>query len=89
MGITQVHNKVLALLSGTVADALDLKRLGKAVCNALNHVVDKSSCQTVERLVQLILGRTVNNDLCALLLDDDIGVERICESTLGSLYRNG
>ena len=86
MRVTEVHNKVLALLSRTVTNALDVERFGVAVCNALYHIVDKSSCKTVEGLV---LRGTLNDNLRALLLYHDLMIESVCKCALRSLYRNG
>lgn len=41
--IAQVENQLVSLLLGTVADANYLKRLGIAVGNAYDHVVDKGN----------------------------------------------
>src|SRR5699024_9778879 len=63
MGVAQGHHKVLALLGGAVADALDLQLLGVALGYTVDHVGDEGPGQAVQASVLLIVGGPGNQDL--------------------------
>ena len=86
VGEAQTHDQLAALLLGTVANAVDFQFLGEALLNALHHVVDQGTGQAMQGLVQMLLIRTVNDQLIALELQDHVGMEGVSQGTLGSLH---
>ena len=62
VGVTQVHDELVALFAGTIANAVDLEFLLEALGHADDHVVDEAAGQAVEASVQLVFGRTGNMD---------------------------
>ena len=85
MGETEVHDKVLALLCGTVTDALNFKSLGVAVGHALDHVGDEGSGQTVKRAVFLCVVGTGYDNFVTLDLGFDFAGDGVMKSALGAL----
>lgn len=86
--VTEGQSNVLTALLASVTYTVDLQLLGEAVCNTLNHVVDQGSCQTVEGLAEVLLVRTLNDNLVALLGDLHKVIEFLSEGALGALYCN-
>ena len=82
----QTHDQLSALLLGTVADAVDVQLLGVALLNALNHVVQQSAGQAVQRLVQMLVVGTLNSQHIALNLQNHIGMEGVAQGALRTLH---
>ena len=85
VGVTEVHDKVLAFLAGAVADAVDLQLLFKAVGHADDHVVDQRTGQTVQGTV--LLGVVGAGDVDDTIVDVDLhlGYEGALDAALGAL----
>jgi hypothetical protein len=89
MRITQVENQLVSLLLGTVADANYLKRLGIAVGNAYDHVVDKGTGQAVKGSVLLHVVRAGNVQNAVIHGNMHLGRDLLGKFALGALYDNG
>lgn len=62
MGETKGEVEVLALLLGTITNAVDFEVLGEPFRYADDHVVDQRAAETMERSVRFIVGRTRYRD---------------------------
>jgi len=85
-GVTKVQLNGLTDLRCLVSNADDLERLGVALRNTNDHVVQERTGQTVNASVFLLIGRTAHSDLCALLLDDHAFIELVGQGSEGALY---
>ena len=85
---TEGQCNLLAALLASVTNAVDLQLLGEAVCITLIHVVDKGSCQSVNGLAEVLIIRTLNDDLAALLGDLHDVIEFLGQGALGALNCN-
>jgi hypothetical protein len=72
MRIAEVHHELLALLGGTVADAVYLELLAEALRHALDHVGYDRAGKTVQRFLKLLIGRAF--DMNDVALDDDLHI---------------
>lgn len=81
----QVHDKVLALLGDTIANAVDLEFLLEGLVAAGDHVGNKGPGQPVQAAVDRIVARAGDDDFVFLDLDADLGVEGVGQSALRSL----
>ena len=88
MGVTELDLKVLALESGTVANANKLKLLGIALAYALDHVVDEGAGKAMEALCLTGIVGTGYDNLFALYLDGEDVAEFASEFALAALYGN-
>ena len=89
MRITQVHYQLVALLGSTVTYAVDLQLLGKALVNALYHVVDQCAVQTVHALGLFFFVCTGNVHNIAVHLYSDAAVDGFGKSDALTGYGNG
>ena len=88
MRITERERDLLAGLLDLVTDAVDLELLGVARGDAVYHVVDERSRQTVKRLDFLFLRGAGNENFVALNLDAEAMCEAVLQLALGALNRN-
>src|SRR5262245_47182748 len=75
MAVAQAQLKLLAILRGAIADAGDLEALAVAIGHADDHVVDERPGQAVELLVDLLLGRSGDDDRAVLAAHGDVRME--------------
>ena len=88
MGEAQVHDQLVALLSHTVAHAVDVQLLLEALGDAHDHVVQQGAGQAVQAAVGLLVVGTGHMDHIALLGDGHGGMHLLRQGTLGALYGN-
>ena len=95
MGVADVQDELVALLGGTIANAVDFERLLVAIGDADDHVVQQSAGQAVQSAVLLAVVGTGNEELSTFLLDGHARLELLGQGTLGALdgdkiaFRNG
>src|SRR5262245_23300651 len=75
VAVAQAQLKLLAILRGAIADAGDLEALAVAIGHADDHVVDERPGQAVELLVDLLLGRSGDDDRAVLAAHGDVRME--------------
>ena len=85
----QGQGQLVALLSSTVANALDLQVLAEAFGNTDNHVVDVGAGQAMEATCLLLVIGAGNQNLIALDLNGHQGMEFGMQGTLGALHGDG
>ena len=85
MGVADVQDELVALLGGTIANAVDFERLLVAIGDADDHVVQQSAGQAVQSAVLLTVVGTGNEKLSAFLLDGHARLELLGQGTLGAL----
>ena len=64
----------------------DIQLLAVALLNANNHVVQQSTGQTMQALVQMLFVGTLNGSHIAFDLQDHVGVEGVGQLALGALH---
>src|SRR5699024_10123524 len=85
----QRQDQLVALLGGTVADALDLEVFLEAFGDTDDHVVDDGAGQAVEAAGLLLVIGAGNQNLIALDLDVHEGMVFGMQGTLGALHGDG
>src|SRR5690349_17068780 len=75
VAVAEVERELLAVLRRAIADAGDLEALAVAVGHADDHVVDERPGQAVELLVDLLLGRSGDDDRAVLAAHGDVRVQ--------------
>src|SRR6187397_2827790 len=88
VAVAQVERELLAVLRRAIADAGDLEALAVAVGHADDHVVHERPGQAVELLVDLLLGRSGDDDRAVLAAHGDVRVQLPRELALGTLDRD-
>ena len=88
MRITQIHDNVLALLCGTIADTLDDEGLGVTVGYAFDHICNQCSGQTVQGTVFLVISRTSYDHFAVFYCDAQFLGELSGQCALCTLYGN-
>ena len=89
MGITQVHNQLVALLGGTVTHAVDLQFLAEAFIDTLHHVVDQGTVQAVHALGLLLFVCTGDVHDIAVHLYSDAAVDGLAQGDALTADGNG
>ena len=88
MGVTEVHDQLIALLGGTIANAVDFERLLVAFADADDHVVQQRTGHAVQRAVQLVVGGALDMDGVAVLLQDHLRTQGLGQGALRALDGN-
>ncbi len=86
MGMTEAENEIFAVLYSLVANTDDYKLLGISVCNALYHVGNECSRESVKRAVFLLVVGACNRDDACVCGYGHVIVNLVCKCSLGTLY---
>ena len=88
MGEAERHDKLLALLGGAVADAVDLKLFFEFLGHAVNHVRNERPGKPVQAFFHFLIVRTGDKDLAVFKFDADLRTEGLRQRAFGSFDRN-
>jgi len=82
---TDIEDKILALLNGTVTYAVDFKLLLVALADAGHHVGDECAGKAVKGLIELCVVGALNMNGCAVNFDRHIAVHGSGKLAFGTL----